>query len=114
MKPCSDVDEVHRAAEAAAEAGVAAHQLGQQAIERRALGDRVAVCAVARVHRVAVAQLTAHGRRDALLADAQMDQPVDLAGAREHADPLLEEADPPHRREQALGLLATTDDHLRR
>ena len=53
---------------------------------------------------VAVAQLAAHRGRDALAADAQMDQPLDLAGPHEHADLLLEEADPPHRREQALGL----------
>jgi hypothetical protein len=33
-----------------------------------------------------------------------MDQPLDLAGPHEQADLLLEEADPPHRREQALGL----------
>ena len=103
-EPVLRVDEVHRAAEAPAQAGVAAEQLGQQPIERRALGDRVAVRPVPRVHGVVVAQLAAHGSRDALAADAQMDQALDLAGPHEHADLLLEEADPPHRREQALGL----------
>ena len=106
-EPVLDVDEVHRAAEPTAEPAVAPHQLGHRALERRALRDRVAVRAVARVDGVAVAQLRAHCGGDALLPDAEVDQPVDLVGAREPPDPLLEQADPPHRREQAQGLLAT-------
>ena len=103
-EPVLGVDEVHRAAEATTQTRVAAEQLGQQAIEGRALCDRVPVCPVARVHGIVVAQLAAHRSRDALAADAQMDQSLDLAGPHEHADLLLEEPDPPHRREQALGL----------
>ena len=95
------VDEVHRAAEPATQPAVAPHQLCHRALERRALRDRVAVRPVARVHGVVVAQLRAHRRGDALLPDAEVDQPVDLVGARELADPLLEQPDPPHRREQA-------------
>ena len=98
------VDEVHRASETAAQTCVATEQLGQQPVERRALGDRVPVCPVAGVHRVVVAQLAAHRSRDSLAADAQMDQSLDLARPYEHADLLLEEADSPHRRKQAFGL----------
>ena len=36
-----------------------------------------------------------------------MNQAVDLVVAREPPDPLLEQPDPPHRGEQADGLLAT-------
>ena len=46
-----DVDQVHRAAEPAAEAGVAAHQLGHHALQRRALGDRMPVRPVPGVDR---------------------------------------------------------------
>ncbi len=101
-----DVDEVHRAAEPAAQPAVAPHQLRHHPLERRALRDRVPVRAVPRVHGVVVAQLRAHRRGDALLPDAEVDQPVDLVGALERADPLLEQPDPPHRREQAQRLLA--------
>ena len=76
-----DVDEVHRAAETAAEAAVAAHQLGHDALERRALRDRVAVRAVAAVDGVVVAQLPADADRHRLLADAQVHEAVHLVGA---------------------------------
>ena len=95
-----DVDQVHRPAEAAAEAAVAAHQLRHHRVERRALGDRVPVGAVAAVHRVVGPELRADARRDALLADAQVDQAVHLVGPLELADALLEDPDPPHRAEQ--------------
>ena len=95
-----DVDEVHRAAEPAAEPVVAPHQLREHAVERRALRDRMPVRPVPRVDGVVVAQLRAHRRRDALLAHAQVDEAVHLVGALELADPLLEQPDPPHRREQ--------------
>ena len=51
------VDDVHRSAEALAQAGFAPHQLGQQPVERRALRDRVTVGPVPGVHRVVVAEL---------------------------------------------------------
>jgi hypothetical protein len=44
-----DVHDVHRAPQAAAEPVGASHQLGHQAVERRALCDRVAVRAMAAV-----------------------------------------------------------------
>ena len=69
---------MHRAAEPSAQPVLAAHQLGHHAVERRALGDRVPVGAVAAVDGVVVAQLPADGRRDPLAADAQVDQAVDL------------------------------------
>ena len=94
------VDEVHRAAHALAQPVGAAHQLGHLAVHRRALGERVAVGAVAAVDRVVVAQLQAGAGGDALLPDRQVDQPVDLVGALEPADALLEVADPPHRAQQ--------------
>jgi hypothetical protein len=59
----------------------------------------VAVRAVTAVDRIVIAQLRAHTRRDGLLPDAQVDQPVHLVGALELAHALLEQADPPHRRE---------------
>ena len=70
------------------------------AAERRALRDRVPVRAVAAVDGVVVPQLAADADRDRLLADAQVDEPVHLVRARQLADPLLEDADPPHRAEQ--------------
>ena len=100
-----DVDQVHRAAHPLAEAVAAAHQLGHHALDRRALGDRVAVGAVAAVDHVVVAQLRADARRDRLLADAEMDQPVDLVALLEPPDALLEVADAPHRGEQARGVV---------
>jgi hypothetical protein len=95
-----DVDEVHRAAEAAAQAAVAAHQLRHDAPERRALRDRVPVCTVVAVHRVVAPQLAAHADRDRLLPDAQVHEAVNLVGAGELPDPLLERPDPPHASEQ--------------
>jgi hypothetical protein len=95
-----DVDQVHRAAKAAAEAAFAAHQLRHHRVERGALRDRVPVRAVAAVDRVVVPELPADGRRHSLLADAQVDQAVDLVGPLELPDPLLEHPDPPHRAEQ--------------
>ena len=80
-EPVLDVDQVHGAAEAVADARFAPHQLRHQAVDWRALGDRVSVGPVAAVDRVVGAQLTAHRRRDALAADAQMDQPVNLERA---------------------------------
>ncbi len=68
--------------------------------ERRPLCDRVAVRAVVRVDGVVGPQQAAHARRDPLLADAQMDEAVHLVLARQLADPLLEDADPPHRAEE--------------
>ena len=73
-----EVDEVHRAAEALAEPVGAPHQLGHHALERRALRDRVTVGAVPAVDAVVVAQLAADRGGDALAADAQVDQAVDL------------------------------------
>jgi hypothetical protein len=52
---------------------------------------------MAAVDAVIVAQLAADGGRDALAADAQMDQSVDLEVPFQRADALLEEADPPDR-----------------
>jgi hypothetical protein len=95
--PVRDVDQVHRATHAPAQAAVAAHQLGHRLRQRCTLGDHVAVRAVAAVDDVAVPQLPAHRRGHALAADGQVDQSVHLVGALEPPDPLLERADPPHR-----------------
>ncbi len=92
---------------------VPTHQLGHHTVERRALGDRVAVGAVAGVDGIVIAQLAADGRRDALLPDAQVDQPMHLVGALELPDPLLEVADPPHRPEQAKSALGVEGARLR-
>ena len=114
IRPCSRVHEVHRPAEPAAEAVGAAHQLGQHALDRRALGERVAVGAVPAVHGVVVAQLRADRRRHALLAHAQVDQPEHLVGALELAHALLEQPDQPHRAEQAERVLAAQPRHQAR
>jgi hypothetical protein len=95
-EPVVDVDEVHRAPEAAAETAVATHELGHDALERRALRDRVPVRAMVAVDRVVVRELAADADRDRLLADAQVHEAVHLARARELPDPLLEGPDPPH------------------
>src|ERR1019366_8957267 len=95
-----DVDEVHRPTEAAAETVAPSHQLGHHPPKRRPLGDRMPVRTMAAVDRVIGAQLGADGGGDALLADAQMDQAVDLVRALEHPHALLEHADAPHRAQQ--------------
>ena len=62
---------------------------------------------VPRIDGVADAQLAAHRRGDALLADTQVNEAVHLVRALQPADLLLEQPDPPHRREQVQRLLAT-------
>ena len=91
------VHEVHRAAEALAQPRRAAHQLRHHAVHRRALGQRVAVGAMAAVDGVVVAQLAADPGGHALRADAEVDQPVDLEAVVQLGHALLEAADPPHR-----------------
>ena len=51
-------------------------------------------------------QLRADAGRDPFLADAEMDEPVHLVRALQLPDPLLEQADAPHRREQVQRLFA--------
>ena len=58
------------------------------------------VGAVVRVDGIVVTKLPAHAHRDGLLADAQVYQAVHLVRPRQLADPLLEDADRPHRTEQ--------------
>ena len=111
MKPCSDVDEVHRAPEPTAEPTVASHQLRHRLLERGALGDRVTMAAVSRIHGVVVAKLRAHANGDAFLARAQVDEAVNLAVTGESSDPLLEQPNPPHRGEQVTCLLAIERRH---
>ena len=60
----------------------------------------MAVRAVAAVHGVVGPQLPAHADRHRLLADAQVHETVDLVGAGQLADALLEDADPPHRAQE--------------
>ena len=91
---------MHRTSESPAEPAGAAHQLRHHPVQRRALGDRMTVRAVAAVDTVVVSQLAADARRHALAADAQVDQAVHLQGALELRHPLLEAADPPHRPQQ--------------
>ena len=100
------VDEVHRPTEPPAQAVVASEQLGHRAVERRPLCDRVPVGTVPGVHGVVVAKLRADRCGDSLLTHARVDQAVGLVGAREPADGLLEQPDPPHRGEQAERLRA--------
>ncbi len=80
--PCSTSTRCIEPPEPAAQAAVAAHQLGHHALERRALRDRVAVRAMVAVHGVVVAQRAAHAGGDALLPDAEVHEPVHLVRAR--------------------------------
>ena len=88
--PC-EVDEVHRAADAARAAGRAAHELRERGLGRHPEGERLAVAAVgvgldvARLHRRDGAD------RDGLLALAQVGRALDLPGHEQLLDLLLEE-----------------------
>src|SRR2546428_1238 len=99
-QPVLAVDEMHRAALAAAEPVAAAHHLGEHASGIGATREEVAVRAVARVDDIARAKGVHHSDRDRLLADRKMDEPRDLARADELGDALLEGAEQPHAPEE--------------
>jgi hypothetical protein len=91
---------VHRAALAAAVPGVTAGQLGEHQAEVRALGDGVGVRAVPADHVVVAVERRAGADGDALLADAEVQQALQLPLGVQLGDLLLERPDPPHRVQQ--------------
>ena len=94
-----DVDEVHRAAEPTASPSSRPISSAITALERRALGDRVAVRAVLRCR---PRRRRAAGRRrptaTASWPTLRCTRPCTSSARVELADALLERADPPHRR----------------
>ena len=96
------VGDVHRAAEAAAVAGGAAHQLGHHAIGARTLGDAVAVAAMVARDVVVLAQMRAGAHGDRLFARIAVRRALDRARLEQLCDPLLEAADPHHVAIEAL------------
>ena len=95
-----DVVEVHRAAEAARAALLLAVELGHDRVHVRALGDRVAVRAVRRGDHVVGLERGADAGGDRLLADRDVQEAGQLAGAEALLHLLLEAADEQHLAEQ--------------
>ena len=98
------VGDVHRAAEPAAVAGLAPHQLGHHAVGAGALGDAVAMAAVVARDVVVLAQMRAGADRDRLLADVAVRGALDRARLELLDHPLLEAADAHHVGVDALEL----------
>ena len=96
-----DVVQVHRAAVAAAAAFDLAVELGHDPLDRRPLRDRVPVGAVRRRDDVLARERGADARRRCLLADRDVQEPGQLAGAEAILDLLLEPADEQHLAEEA-------------
>src|SRR3990170_5160578 len=88
--------DVHRAALAGAVAGGAAGDLRHQAIDIRALGDGVAVRTMAAENIVIGLELRASTDSGSLLADAEMDQALNLTGGVERGNFFFKRADEPH------------------
>ena len=103
--PALEVVEVHRAAVAVAAALDLAVELGHDLVRVRALGDRVAVRAVGRGDHVAVLERAADADGDGLLADGDVEEPGQLAGAEALLDLLLEAPDEEHLAKEVLQAL---------
>ena len=91
-----DVREVHRAADALAAAGRAAHQLGEARLHRDAARERVAVAAIGDRQVVVVPQRRDRADRDRLLTLAEMGRPLDQPLHEELLHLLLEQPDLEH------------------
>ena len=87
---------MHRAALAAAQAVLAAEDLGHHGLEVAALGDAVAVAAVGRGDAVLVVQVQADADAGGLLAGVEMDEARDVAGRELLVNGVLELADGAH------------------
>ena len=94
--PALDVVEVHRAAVAVRAAFLLAVQLGHHLVRVRALGERVAVRAMRRSDHVAVLERAADADGAGLLADRDVEEAGQVAGAEALLDLLLEAADEEH------------------
>ena len=88
--------DVHGAAETAAVAVLAPHQLGHHEVEAGALGDAVAVTAVIADDGIVLRQLRAGAGGDRLLADVAVGRALDLPRVEELHRLLVEAADPDH------------------
>ena len=100
-----EVVEVHGAAVAVAAALDLAVELGHDLVRMRALGDRVAVRAVGRRDHVALLERAARAHRDRLLADGDVEEAGQLAGAEALLDLLLESPDEEHLPKEVLQAL---------
>src|SRR5581483_3754427 len=94
--PTLDVVEVHRAAVAVRAALELSVELGHQLVRMRAAGERVRMRAVRRGEDVTVLHRLAHADRDRLLADRDVQEAGQLAGAEPLLDLLLEVPDEQH------------------
>ena len=104
--PALDVVEVHRAAVAVAAALDLPVELGHELVRVRALRERVPVRAVRRGDHVVVLERAADADRDRLLADRDVEEAGQLAGAEALLDLLLEAADEEHLAEEVLERVA--------
>ena len=91
-----DVVEVHRAAVPVRAALELPVELGHHLVRRRALRERVGVRAVRRGDHVAVLERLADADRAGLLADRDVEEARELAGAETLLDHLLETTDQEH------------------
>ena len=96
-----DVVEVHRAAVAVRAALDLPVELGHDPLDRRALRDRVAVGTMCRGDYIVALERGAHARGSRLLADRDVQEPRQLAGAESLLHLLLEAADQEHLAEEA-------------
>jgi hypothetical protein len=101
-----DVEEVHRAAPPpAAPVGLAVH-LRHQRARRDAAGERVAVLAIGRDHRVLRGERPHRAHRHRLLAYIKVEESPDLPGAVSLRGLLLEAPDPEHLAQERVAVLA--------
>ena len=91
------VDEMHRAAFAAGNAGRFAVELGHHALEIAALGEIGGVPAIGRRDDIAGLQRVAHADSDELLPDREMNRAFDLVAGVDARNLLLDAANPPQR-----------------
>ena len=99
------VVEVHRAAVAVAAALDLPVELGHHLVGMSALGDRVPVRPMRRGDHVAVLERAAHADRHGLLADSDVEEAGQLAGAEALLHLLLETADEEHLPKELLQAL---------
>jgi hypothetical protein len=94
--PFVQIGDVHRAALAAADAGILAEHLGHHAVDVTALGDRVAVPAVRRPDVIRGQKILTDADRDGLLPGVEVNEPRDVAGGVFLVQAFLESANLAH------------------
>jgi hypothetical protein len=95
-----EVDDVHRPGPPAADSGLAADQLLEEALRARAEREHVTVPAVRRGHPIVRAQDARDPHADGLLAAAEMGRAIHLAAQEQRVHRLLEAPDQQHLPEQ--------------